>query len=165
MLFMWSFCWNCGIVWLADKAANPLNILFYIVFVLSACSLFSKAWIEVSGSLIRDVTKQFKARWLLLAARMDSQLWTRLCKHMDLDRANETFEAIAEKIGLTLDIHSYNALTCAFGKVKKTSQACKVDAGFTPSKEMLKKVRRRCSRELDAIVMSGYNLLFINSVI
>ncbi|KAH0464348.1 hypothetical protein IEQ34_007134 [Dendrobium chrysotoxum] len=107
----------------------------------------------------------------------------------DLDRAYETFEAIAEKIGLTPDIHSYNALMCAFGKVKKTSEACKVfehlvslgvkpntttytllvdahlanrdpkaallvidemvDAGFTPSKEMLKKVRRRCSRELD----------------
>ncbi|PKU86607.1 Pentatricopeptide repeat-containing protein [Dendrobium catenatum] len=41
---------------------------------------------------------------------------------MDLDRANETFEAIAEKIGLTLDIHSYNALTCAFGKVKKLAE-------------------------------------------
>ncbi|KAK8938029.1 Pentatricopeptide repeat-containing protein [Platanthera guangdongensis] len=61
----------------------------------------------------------------------------------DLDRAYETFEAITEKIGLTPDIHSYNSLMCAFGKVKK------VDAGFTPSKEMLKKVRRRCSRELD----------------
>lgn len=107
----------------------------------------------------------------------------------DLDRAYETFEAITEKIGLTPDTHSYNALICAFGKVKKTSEACKVfehlvslgvkpnattytllvdahlanrdpkaalavidemvDAGFTPSKEMLKKVRRRCSRELD----------------
>ncbi|KAI0516506.1 hypothetical protein KFK09_009182 [Dendrobium nobile] len=44
----------------------------------------------------------------------------------DLDRAYETFEAIAEKIGLTPDIHSYNALMCAFGKVKMTSEACKV---------------------------------------
>lgn len=107
----------------------------------------------------------------------------------DLDRAYETFEAITEKIGLTPDIHSYNSLMCAFGKVKKTDEACKVfdhlvslgvkpnatsyallvdahlinrdpksalsaidemvEAGFTPSKEMLKKVRRRCSRELD----------------
>ncbi|KAI0516517.1 hypothetical protein KFK09_009194 [Dendrobium nobile] len=44
----------------------------------------------------------------------------------DLDRSYETLEAIAEKIGLTPDIHSYNALMCAFGKVKKTSEACKV---------------------------------------
>lgn len=37
----------------------------------------------------------------------------------DLDRAYETFEAISDKIGLTPDIHSYNALICAFGKLKK----------------------------------------------
>ncbi|CAL9072063.1 unnamed protein product [Musa textilis] len=107
----------------------------------------------------------------------------------DLDRAYETFEAISEKIGMTPDVHSYNALICAFGKLKKTAEACKVfehllslgvkpnamtysllvdahlinrdqkaalsvidamvEAGFTPSKETLKKVRRRCSRELD----------------
>ncbi|KAJ6815447.1 putative disease resistance proteinisoform X1 [Iris pallida] len=107
----------------------------------------------------------------------------------DIDRAYETFEAISGKIGLTPDIHSYNALMCAFGKLKKTSEASKVlehlvslgvkpnattytllveahlvnrdqkaalsviddmvEAGFTPSKELLKKVRRRCSRESD----------------
>lgn len=37
----------------------------------------------------------------------------------DLDRAYETFQAIEEKIGLTPDVHSYNALMCAFGKVRK----------------------------------------------
>lgn len=107
----------------------------------------------------------------------------------DLDRAYETFEAISEKIGMTPDVHSYNALMSAFGKLKKTAEASKVfehllslgvkpnattysllvdthlvnrdqkaalsvidamvEAGFTPSKETLKRVRRRCSRELD----------------
>ncbi|XP_052162011.1 pentatricopeptide repeat-containing protein At1g26460, mitochondrial [Oryza glaberrima] len=107
----------------------------------------------------------------------------------DLERAYETFEAIKEKFGLTPDIHSYNALLHAFGKRKKTEEACNVfqhlvslgvkpnattygllvdthlvnrdakaalaviaemvDTGFTPSKETLKKVRRRCSRESD----------------
>lgn len=107
----------------------------------------------------------------------------------DLDRAYETFQAIEEKIGLVPDIHSYNALMCAFGKVRKTTEAASVfehfaskdvkadatsykllieahlvnrdqkaaisvldqmiEAGFIPSKETLKKVRRRCSRELD----------------
>lgn len=107
----------------------------------------------------------------------------------DLDRAYETFQAIEDKIGLTPDVHSYNALMCAFGKVRKTTEAASVfehlvskdvkpnattyrllaevhlinrdpkaaisvldqmiDAGFTPSKETLKKVRRRCSREID----------------
>ncbi|XP_020104641.1 pentatricopeptide repeat-containing protein At1g26460, mitochondrial [Ananas comosus] len=107
----------------------------------------------------------------------------------DLERAYETFEAIKEKMELTPDVHSYNALMCAFGKLKKTAEASNVfghmvsvgvkpnamsysllvdahlvnrdpkaslavidemvEAGFTPSKETLRKVRRRCSRESD----------------
>ncbi|CAN6184297.1 unnamed protein product [Urochloa humidicola] len=107
----------------------------------------------------------------------------------DIERAYETFLAIKDKFELTPDIHSYNALLCAFGKKKRTEEACNVfehiltlgvkpnattysllvdvhlankdpksalavidkmvDAGFTPSKDTLKKVRRRCSRESD----------------
>ncbi|RLM84584.1 pentatricopeptide repeat-containing protein [Panicum miliaceum] len=107
----------------------------------------------------------------------------------DIDRAYETLVAIKDKFELTPDIHSYNALLCAFGKKKRTEEACNVfehiltlgvkpnattysllvdahlankdpkaalavidkmvDAGFTPSKDTLKKVRRRCSRESD----------------
>ncbi|KAJ4815412.1 hypothetical protein LUZ62_027978 [Rhynchospora pubera] len=106
----------------------------------------------------------------------------------DLDRAYETFQAL-EKLGVTPDIHSYNALLYAFGKHQKTSEACNVfehlvsiganpnattysllvdahlvnrdpksalkvidemvEAGFMPTKQMLKKIRRRCSRQMD----------------
>ncbi|MCL7045143.1 hypothetical protein MKW94_001766 [Papaver nudicaule] len=44
----------------------------------------------------------------------------------DLDRAYQTFESISSSFGLTPDIHSYNALMCAFGKLKKTPEASKV---------------------------------------
>ncbi|KAH7569994.1 hypothetical protein JRO89_XS05G0029900 [Xanthoceras sorbifolium] len=107
----------------------------------------------------------------------------------DLDRAYQTFEAIGASFGLTPDIHSYNALMFAFGKLKKTYEASRVfehlvtlgvkpnamsysllvdahlinrdqkaalsviddmiTAGFVPSRETLKKVRRRCMREMD----------------
>ncbi|GMH01789.1 hypothetical protein Nepgr_003628 [Nepenthes gracilis] len=107
----------------------------------------------------------------------------------DLDRAYQTFEAIGSAFGLTPNIHSYNALMYAFGKLKKTSEASRVfehlislsikpnamsysllvdahlinrdpkaaisvadqmvEAGFVPSREMLKKIRRRCIREMD----------------
>ncbi|PRQ40662.1 putative tetratricopeptide-like helical domain-containing protein [Rosa chinensis] len=107
----------------------------------------------------------------------------------DLDRAYQTFEAISSTFGLTPDIHSYNALMHAFGKLKKTSEAARVfehlvslgvrpnamsysllvdahlinrdpkaalsvikemvNSGFEPSKETLKKVKRRCMREMD----------------
>ncbi|CAN7019296.1 unnamed protein product, partial [Brassica oleracea var. botrytis] len=44
----------------SDMAAHPFHALFYIVFMLTACALFSKTWIEVSGSSARDVAKQLK---------------------------------------------------------------------------------------------------------
>ncbi|KAF3788262.1 Pentatricopeptide repeat-containing protein [Nymphaea thermarum] len=44
----------------------------------------------------------------------------------DLDRAYQTFEAISSSFGLTPDIHSYNALMSAFGKLKKTFEAARV---------------------------------------
>ena len=40
---------------LRDIAANPLHAVFYLTFMLSACALFSKTWIEVSGSSARSV--------------------------------------------------------------------------------------------------------------
>lgn len=55
--------WFCS---LADMAANPFHALFYLVFMLSACALFSKTWIEVSGSSARDVAKQLKVRTHIL---------------------------------------------------------------------------------------------------
>ncbi|GAB2234225.1 hypothetical protein Drorol1_Dr00003468 [Drosera rotundifolia] len=107
----------------------------------------------------------------------------------DIDRAYQTFEAIGSTFGLTPNIHSYNALMYAFGKLKKTSEAVKVlehsislgvkpnamsyslladahlinrdpksalsvldemvDVGFIPSRVTLKKIRRRCIREMD----------------
>nr|DAD31434.1 TPA_asm: hypothetical protein HUJ06_010285 [Nelumbo nucifera] len=44
----------------------------------------------------------------------------------DIDRAYQTFEAIGSIYGLTPDIHSYNALMYAFGKLKKTFEASRV---------------------------------------
>ena len=44
------------------KAAllDPVHAAIYIVFIMTACALFSKTWIEVSGSAPRDVAKQLK---------------------------------------------------------------------------------------------------------
>jgi len=55
-------------------AANPFHALFYIIFMLSACALFSKTWIEVSGSSARDVAKQLKVHFPLLCASSISLL-------------------------------------------------------------------------------------------
>ncbi|KAL7110129.1 hypothetical protein ACP275_05G005000 [Erythranthe tilingii] len=107
----------------------------------------------------------------------------------DVDRAYQTFNAIDSSFGLTPNVHSYNALIYAFGKLSKRDEAVKVfehfvglglkpnsttytllidahlikrdpkaalsvvdemiHAGYEPSKKLLKKIRRRCVREMD----------------
>ncbi|KAH9315224.1 hypothetical protein KI387_023851, partial [Taxus chinensis] len=49
----------------------------------------------------------------------------------DLDRAFQTFEAIQKTFDLTADVHSYNALMSAFGKMKQTFEASNVFAHMT----------------------------------
>ncbi|KAM0055796.1 putative SecY/SEC61-alpha family, SecY domain superfamily protein [Helianthus debilis subsp. tardiflorus] len=47
-------------------ATNPFHALFYLVFMLTTCALFSKAWIEVPGSFARDVAKQLKEQQMVM---------------------------------------------------------------------------------------------------
>lgn len=42
-------------------------------------------------------------------------------KTWDVDRAYQTFNAIDSVFGLTPNIHSYNGLICAFGKLRKVN--------------------------------------------
>lgn len=41
-----------------DALMDPIHTIIYTVFVLTTCALFSKTWIEVSGTSVRDVAKQ-----------------------------------------------------------------------------------------------------------
>ena len=46
---------------------NPIHTAIYIVFVLSACAIFSKTWIEVlSGSGPQDVAKQLNGLFFVI---------------------------------------------------------------------------------------------------
>ncbi|KAE8659651.1 Protein transport protein Sec61 subunit alpha isoform 2 [Hibiscus syriacus] len=67
---------------LADMAANPFHALFYLVFMVSACALFSKTWIEVSGSSARDVAKQLKEQQMVMPGHRDSNLQKELNRYI-----------------------------------------------------------------------------------
>ncbi|KAL1560355.1 Protein transport protein Sec61 subunit alpha [Salvia divinorum] len=67
---------------LAAVAANPFHALFYIVFMLSACALFSKTWIEVSGSSAKDVAKQLKEQQMVMPGHRDSNLQKELNRYI-----------------------------------------------------------------------------------
>jgi len=50
----------------AEIAADPIHAIIYLVFILTTCALFSKTWIEVSGSSSRDVAKQLQSQQMTI---------------------------------------------------------------------------------------------------
>ena len=62
-----------------DATLNPIHTAVYIAFIVTACSLFSKTWIEVSGSSPRDVAKQLKEQGLTMAGHREQSMvcWIR----------------------------------------------------------------------------------------
>jgi protein transport protein SEC61 subunit alpha len=53
---------------------DPFHCLFYITFVLTACGLFSKTWIEISGSSARDVAKNLRDQQILIKGHRDTSI-------------------------------------------------------------------------------------------
>jgi len=53
---------------------DPIHALFYVAFVLISCALFSKTWIDVSGSSARDVSKQLRDQQMMMPGYRDSDL-------------------------------------------------------------------------------------------
>ncbi|CAK9111805.1 Protein transport protein Sec61 subunit alpha (Secretory 61 complex subunit alpha) [Durusdinium trenchii] len=53
---------------------DPLHALIYVSFVLISCALFSKFWIEVSGSSPRDVAKQLRDNSMVFKGHREESL-------------------------------------------------------------------------------------------
>ncbi|KAJ3075332.1 translocon subunit, partial [Quaeritorhiza haematococci] len=63
---------------LTAALGDPLHFVIYVVFMLGACALFSKTWIEVSGSSPRDVAKQLKEQQLVMRGHRDTSMYKEL---------------------------------------------------------------------------------------
>lgn len=50
---------------------DPIHALFYLSFILISCALFSKTWIDVSGSSPRDVAKQLSDQGMVFPGCRD----------------------------------------------------------------------------------------------
>jgi preprotein translocase subunit SecY len=55
-----------------EAVLDPIHTGIYITFIISACALFSKAWIEVSGSGPRDVAKHLRDQQMVGNSRGQS---------------------------------------------------------------------------------------------
>ena len=58
----------------AEIIYDPFHAVFYLIFILTACALFSKTWIEVSGASARDVAKQLRDNEMVMKGHRDSAL-------------------------------------------------------------------------------------------
>lgn len=51
---------------LGEIIADPFHALFYIAFILGACALFSKTWIEISGKAPKDVARELNEQDMII---------------------------------------------------------------------------------------------------
>ena len=61
-----------------DALLDPIHTVVYIGFITVACAIFSKTWIEVSGSAPRDVAKQLKDQGLVMAGHREQSMYREL---------------------------------------------------------------------------------------
>jgi len=67
---------------LSEILSDPFHAIFYLTFVLSACALFSKTWIDVSGSSAKDVAKQLRDQQMMLKGHRESSLVKELNRYI-----------------------------------------------------------------------------------
>ncbi|ODV98536.1 hypothetical protein PACTADRAFT_31925 [Pachysolen tannophilus NRRL Y-2460] len=65
---------------LTEALLDPIKTAIYVIFVLGICAVFSKTWIEISGSSPRDVAKQFKDQGLVIAGHRETSVYKELKK-------------------------------------------------------------------------------------
>ena len=65
-----------------DIIYDPFHTIFYIAFVLGTCALFSKTWIEVSGSSARDVARQLKEQEMMIQGHRETSMKKALMRYI-----------------------------------------------------------------------------------
>ena len=72
---------------LAEILYDPLHAIIYFAFILIACALFSKTWIEISGSSARDVAKQFHDQGMVIRGYREQKTLTVLKRYIPIAAA------------------------------------------------------------------------------
>jgi len=61
-----------------DVLLDPIHTVVYITFMLGVCALFSKTWIEISGSGPREVARQLKDQQMVMAGHREGSMYKEL---------------------------------------------------------------------------------------
>ena len=65
---------------LSEALLDPIKTTVYITFVLGSCAVFSKTWIEISGTSPRDIAKQFKDQGMVINGKRETSIYRELKK-------------------------------------------------------------------------------------
>jgi len=63
---------------LKEAIFDPIHTSIYVAFMVTTCAIFSKTWIEVSGSGPRDVAKQLKDQQMVMAGHREASMYKEL---------------------------------------------------------------------------------------
>mmetsp|Transcript_2474 Transcript_2474/g.6739 ORF Transcript_2474/g.6739 Transcript_2474/m.6739 type:complete len:160 (-) Transcript_2474:306-785(-) len=67
---------------LSEIARDPFHAIFYIAFILTACALFSKTWIQVSGTSASDVSRQLRDQQMVMMGHRSSSMHKQLNRYI-----------------------------------------------------------------------------------
>jgi len=66
----------------SEIASDPLHAIAYTAFMLVACALFSKTWIQVSGSSSSDVARQLRDQQMVMQGHRSSSMYKQLNRYI-----------------------------------------------------------------------------------
>jgi hypothetical protein len=89
---------------LSEIASDPVHAVIYIAFILTACALFSKTWIQVSGQSAKDVAKQLQDQKMEMQGFRDSRMVKELNRY--IPTGSDCYLRFWITLQLTNPIHS-----------------------------------------------------------
>jgi protein transport protein SEC61 subunit alpha len=66
----------------SDIRDDPFHAVFYLVFILAACAIFSTLWIEITGTSSRDVAKQLRDQKMVIPGHRPTSLKKELDRYI-----------------------------------------------------------------------------------
>jgi len=71
----------------AEVLSDPLHAMFYVIFILGSCGIFSMVWLQFSGSAPEDVARRLQAQNIVISRYRKSSLLPVLKRYIPIAAA------------------------------------------------------------------------------
>ncbi|AJV66543.1 Sec61p [Saccharomyces cerevisiae YJM1450] len=118
---------------LSEALLDPIKTIVYITFVLGSCAVFSKTWIEISGTSPRDIAKQFKDQGMVINGKRETSIYRELKKIIPTAAAfgGATIGALSVGSDLLGTLGSGASILMATTTIYGYYEAAAKESGFT----------------------------------